>query len=202
VEMDPAVLLVCGYLRVNGYFTLTEFEVVVRTRSGYRALTDLDVIAVRLPTSPDPPGRSGRRVAAGILTSIDPELAVAEDRIDVRFVEVKQGEARFNPGMRDREVLEAGLRRVGGDLGAPRGEIATRLARHGGFASERARVRLMAIGSRAGPHRGHVLTHGHVLRFVEGHVAANLDALNAMEVGDPVVAFLELVRKARGGLPA
>lgn len=93
MRADPAVALVCAYLRVNGYFTLTEFEVSVATRHGYRALTDLDIIAVRLATivpSGDTPERE-RRVESGIIATIDPVLDIDESRIDALFVEVKQG---------------------------------------------------------------------------------------------------------------
>ena len=48
--MDNAVALVQAYLRLNGYFTVSEYPVVA-TRSGgeYRTATDLDVLAFRFP---------------------------------------------------------------------------------------------------------------------------------------------------------
>ena len=50
--MDSAVALVQAYLRVNGYFTVTEYPVIASGKGGtYRTATDLDVLAVRFPHS-------------------------------------------------------------------------------------------------------------------------------------------------------
>jgi hypothetical protein len=196
---DPAVALVCAYLRINGYFTLSEFAVGVRTQQDLQALTDLDVIAVRLPTAAV--DASLGEIESGLLTEIDPGLEVAEDRIDVLFVEVKQGEVQFNPGMRQPATLHAGLQRVGGWLGAPAGAIAQALITSGRFESTQAQVRLMAVGSHGHVGRGTSLTHAHLLDFVERHVQKYAAVLHAMQGGDPVVAFLELVEKARGHIP-
>jgi hypothetical protein len=129
---DPAVGVACAYLRINGYFTLTEFDVHERTADGYRAVTDIDIIAVRLPSGPGTSRYAGRRpkVEAGIITSLDPAFDVAERLADIVFAEVKQGEARFNPGLHTPAALHAGLRRVGGDLGAPIDEVVDALLDH------------------------------------------------------------------------
>src|SRR5262245_18598254 len=48
--MDPAVGMVESYLRVNGYFTVTEYPIVEASKYGeYRTATDLDVLAFRFP---------------------------------------------------------------------------------------------------------------------------------------------------------
>ena len=48
--MDTAVSLVQEYLHVNGYFTVVEHPVLERLRAGQvRTVTDLDVLAYRLP---------------------------------------------------------------------------------------------------------------------------------------------------------
>lgn len=44
--MDNAVSLVRAYLHVNGYFTVCEYPVLEAARRSYRAVTDLDVLAV------------------------------------------------------------------------------------------------------------------------------------------------------------
>ena len=50
--MDNAVALVQAYLRVNGYFTVSEFPVIeLRRREGYQTATDLDILAFRFPGS-------------------------------------------------------------------------------------------------------------------------------------------------------
>ena len=200
---DPAVALVCAYLRVNGYFTLTEFEVSVATRHGYRSLTDLDIIAVRLPTTV-PSGNTSERepcVESGIIATIDPVLDIDESRIDALFVEVKQGHAEFNPALRNPLVLEAGLRRIGGDLGAPVAAAAAYLAKRGGYRGGELQVRLLAVGSHGTVRHGTTLTHDHLLGFIDHHVVENADALKVTAIGDPVVGFVELVHKAGMTLP-
>ena len=48
--MDTAVALVQAYLHVNGYFTVVEHPVLESLRAGQvRTVTDLDVLAYRLP---------------------------------------------------------------------------------------------------------------------------------------------------------
>ena len=100
-------------------FTLTEFEVTLQKGEEVTAVTDLDVIAVRLPSNRERPVHpSDVQVRSDIIATVDPALHVAEDRLDVLIVEVKQGHVEFNPGMFRPATLHAGLRRVGGDLGA------------------------------------------------------------------------------------
>jgi hypothetical protein len=196
---DPAVALVSAYLRINGYFTLSGFAVDVRTAEELRALTDLDVIAVRLPSAAT--DMSLGDIESGLLTELDPALGIADDRIDVLFVEVKQGEIEFNPGMRRPGTLHAGLQRVGGRLGATAGAIVEQLVATGRFESVEAQVRLMAVGSHGHVGRGMSLTHAHLLDFVERHVTTNAATLRSMQLGDPIIAFLELIEKAKGHIP-
>jgi hypothetical protein len=47
--VDNAVALVQAYLRVNGYFTVAEYPVMEAMRTGYRTLTDIDILGVRFP---------------------------------------------------------------------------------------------------------------------------------------------------------
>lgn len=195
---DPAVEVVCSYLRINGYFTLTEFDVHQLAADGYRAVTDVDVIAVRLP-SVDSPGRyEGERphVESGIITSVDPDLSIAEDRLDVIFGEVKQGEARFNPGLHTPAALHAALRRVGGHFGDELDRIVDRLLDHAEFRNDTVRIRLVGFGSYGRVEEGTTISLGHTLGFIRTHVMRYGDVLKAMSVSDPIVAFLELAAKA------
>ncbi|MFW2340639.1 MAG: hypothetical protein ACN4GK_11355, partial [Acidimicrobiia bacterium] len=48
--MDVAVNLVESYLRLNGYLTLSEFEIQKKGSDGsYRTLTDVDIVGLRFP---------------------------------------------------------------------------------------------------------------------------------------------------------
>ena len=59
--MDDAVGLVQVYLRLNGYFTVTEYPVIEALGSrDYRTATDLDILAVRFAGAGRPYVISGR----------------------------------------------------------------------------------------------------------------------------------------------
>lgn len=49
---DPASELVVAYLRVNGYFILTDLEPHVLEDGSYRTSTDVDIVAVPHPALP------------------------------------------------------------------------------------------------------------------------------------------------------
>lgn len=56
--MDHSVALVQAYLRMNGYFAVTEYPVLKAVANGgYRSATDLDALAFRFP-------RAGRLIPA------------------------------------------------------------------------------------------------------------------------------------------
>ena len=110
--MDIAVNLVESYLRLNGYLTLSEFEIQARNERGiFESVTDVDIMAIRFPGDvfvSDP--HDG--VEARMLAIEDPALLLEPDQIDVIIGEVKQGNAQFNPGLRRHLVLHSMLRRV------------------------------------------------------------------------------------------
>jgi hypothetical protein len=97
---DPAVAIVQSYLRVNGYFTVTEHPIVEAAKGGgHRTVTDLDVLAFRFPGA----GRSlvtGRPESdpAAHRYAPDPGLGIEGAEADMLIGEVKQGRAVLNRG--------------------------------------------------------------------------------------------------------
>ncbi len=88
------------YLRLNGYFTIPNF--VAHGRPG--ALTDVDVLAVRLPYSSE-----SRFID-------DPALEIPKEGIDIIFAEAKRGEIHALNGPWDdprRGAINYVLQRVG-----------------------------------------------------------------------------------------
>ena len=81
--MDPAVGMVESYLRVNGYFTVTEYPSVEAPKYGeYRTATDLDVLAFRFPGAGRlVPFQVGKQQATQVLTHSRPTHNLAEFRI-------------------------------------------------------------------------------------------------------------------------
>lgn len=90
--MDTAVSLVQAYLHVNGYFTVVEHPVLESLRAGQvRTVTDLDVLAYRLPGA----GHDliHRRSGTGpqrLSSDVDPALGAPTGRADMIVGEVKK----------------------------------------------------------------------------------------------------------------
>ena len=205
--MDTAVGLVEAYLRVNGYFTVTEYPVVEATRNEcYRTATDLDVLAFRFPGAGRLlPFQAGRATGGGGAGSFapDPRLGGMSDEADMLIGEVKEGRAELNAAARDPVVLRAVLSRFGCCTPDHVPGVVEALLRHG-----RARthcghlVRLVAFGSLPpSPNTGkyEVISLGHVHDFLEAYVREHWDVLCHAQFKDPAFGFEIMLEKARRG---
>ncbi|MEE9299341.1 MAG: hypothetical protein V3V29_09935 [Acidimicrobiia bacterium] len=197
--MDIAVNLVESYLRLNGYLTLSEFEVQARREDGgFDTITDIDIMAIRFPGdvyAGDPHDEADTR----LLLLDDPVLQLREGQIDIIIGEVKQGEAEFNPGIRRHKVLHSILRRVEWlfDMGIDRivddlgdRQVCEVPARGGGTV----RVRLVAFG-RADESNLHTITHTHMVETLLGFFSGLDDAFRPVQFRDPAPAMLSLLLK-------
>src|SRR3972149_3886020 len=84
-SVNTAVGLVGNYLRLNGYFTVTEYQVqhpVPGQPGKYETATDLDILAIRLPWAAETvlrhPARPGESRCEVLLVD-DPHVGVALD---------------------------------------------------------------------------------------------------------------------------
>jgi len=205
--VDPAVGLVESYLRLNGYFTVTEFQVQHPSGGGrYETATDLDVLAVRLPHAADtvlrhPQGRGEERCE--ILLAEDPALELQANIPDVLIGEVKEGAAQLNRRLTSPEVLHAALRRSGCCPEGHTAAAAAALAATGEFRLSAAhgvpcRVRLASFC-------GHVeeppvpavliITLGHILEFIMGRLREYRPILRSAQFTDPTLILLKLLDK-------
>lgn len=127
--MDIAVDLVETYLRLNGYLTMTEFEIQRLGENGlYETVTDVDIVGFRVPGDMD---AADDHEDCRMLQISDPALELRPNVIDVILGEVKQGDAQFNPGITRHEVLHSVLRRLGWAYGVPIGGVVEDLQEHG-----------------------------------------------------------------------
>lgn len=197
--MDIAVSLVESYLRMTGYFTLSEFEVQARRPGGgFDTITDIDIMGIRFPGpvyAGDPHGGDD----AHLLLLDDPALLLEEGQIDVIIGEVKQGEAQFNPGITRHKVLhsmlrrvewlfEASLGRIVDDLGSQQVCIAP--ARGGGTI----RVRLVAFG-RAAETDMHTITLTHMVDTLMAFFSEKDGAFTPVQFREAAPAMLSLLHK-------
>jgi hypothetical protein len=199
--MDIAVNLVESYLRLNGYLTLSEFEVQKRGPEGtYETLTDVDIVGLRFPgeiyatdVHEEPEAR--------LLLIEDEALMLIPDCVDVIVGEVKQGEAVFNPTLKRHEVLHTVLRRFEWIYGDPLGEVVADLQADGlsvipsrGGRGGTIRTRLMAFG-RSQTSNLHTISLTHIfermIRFMEDFD----EVLRPAQFKDPAPALLRLLAK-------
>jgi hypothetical protein len=200
--VDNAVALVESYLRVNGYFTVTEFPVVEATvDTGYREAADLDLLAFRFPGA----GRlilGASNDAPDYLAdpAIDPELGIDVTEADMIVGEVKEGLAEFNRAGRRPSVIAAGLARFGCCSSSDASLTADRLVQKGeALTAGGHRVRLVAFGGAVGEqHRPYLtISLGHVVRFLETYLEDHWEVLRHTQSKDPVLGFLMALAKAR-----
>ncbi len=207
--LNTAVGLVETYLRLNGYFTVTEYQVqhpVPGQPGRYETATDLDILAIRLPWAAEtvlrhPQGPGEERCE--VLLASDPALDLIPDLTDVLIGEVKEGAAAFNRPLRTPEVLYAALRRVGCCPEEHIAEAALALLNYGQFRLQHrpglaCRIRLASFAGRVDPaHRpdGLAITLGHMLRFIQQRLIAYRPVLRSAHFGDPLLNLLKLMEK-------
>ena len=203
--MDTAVGLVETYLRVNGYFTVTEFPVIESLHDGeYRTVTDLDVLAVRFPGAGRlVPNQSGRKPETRILAP-DPKLGSPADRADMIIGEVKEGRAELNKAARDPLVLRTVLTRFG-CCAPPHVPDVVRMLLQKGHAQTHSghHVRLVAFGSTvvdSGSPRYAAISLGHITEFLHEYIQQYWHILHNADFKDPAFGFLVMLEKARQGL--
>jgi hypothetical protein len=205
--MDTAVGLVEAYLRVNGYFTVTEYPVVEARKYGdYRTATDLDVLAFRFPGAGRlMPFQAGKTASDTGIPAFapDPHLGGVSDQADMLIGEVKEGRAELNSATRDPVVLRAVLSRFGCCSPEHVPGVVQALLQNG-----RARthcghlVRLVAFGSLPPTANGRkyaAISLGHVHEFLEAYIREHWDVLCHAQFKDPAFGFEMMLEKARRG---
>ena len=212
--MNTAVGLVETYLRLNGYFTATEYQVqhpVPGQPGKYETATDLDILAIRLPWAAETvlrhPARPGE-LRCEVLLANDPALAPAPDLPDVLIGEVKEGAAELNRRLKTPDVLHAALRRIGccpeehiADAAAAllqRGEVILQPPR-----GAACRVRLASFCGYVDEERAPgvlTITLGHMVRFIQDRLTAYRPVLRSAQFGDPLLNLLKLMEKLEIGL--
>ena len=197
--MDHAVALVQAYLHINGYFTVTEYQVLeALSEGGYKTATDIDLLALRLPHAGGPRPIRDEEIDEGF--EPDRVLETQDKRPDLLIIEVKEGRAELNPGARSREVLDAVLRRWGFCPEAHLSKAIDQLRRKGSAdIPSGPRIRLLAFGSVVDPKkvRGFkAISLGHVISYLRGYIEEHWDLLRHAQVKQPALGLLALLEQA------
>lgn len=207
VYMDDAVGLVQTYLRVNGYFTVSEYPIVATDGQGRcRSATDIDILAFRLPGAGIllPTGTYGGGDGKEVFAP-DQELECTPNHPEMLIGEVKEGKAELNAAAQDPEVLQAALLRFGCCDRSHVPEVVRQLLQRGQAITPCGhKVRLVAFGTVAPsiPRPKYVMSLGQVERFLRNYIQSHWDVLHHVQFKDPVFGFLVMLEKAeRGKLP-
>ncbi|MDH3428227.1 MAG: hypothetical protein OEM23_07315, partial [Gemmatimonadota bacterium] len=192
--MDIAVNLVENYLRLNGYLTLSEFEVQQRNKRGaWETVTDIDIVAIRFP-GPLFAGDAHRDDDCRFLLIEDDGLLLEDGRIDVIIGEVKQGEAVFNPGLKSHAALHTILQRFQSLYESALGDVIHDL-QIGGVSHADAsgggsiRTRLVAFGRSPGLD-ANTISLSHMIETVYGYMRRNGEMLQGAQFKEPAPALL------------
>lgn len=195
--MDDAVGLVQVYLRLNGYFTVTEYPVLEALGHGqHRVATDLDVLAVRFAGAGRPfsMGRARERSFTP-----DPRLGPSDEAVDMIIGEVKEGKATLNEGAANADVLRGALLRFGCCTADDIPDVVRDLLRRGATRTRCGhRVRLVAFGSYAAPDARHqTILLGDLLDFLQEYMRTNWALVRCAQFKDPAFNLLTVIEKAR-----
>ena len=197
--MDIGVNLVESYLRLTGYLTLSEFEVQRRADDGqFVTITDVDIVGLRTPGDVYV-GDPHKKDDCGLLLISDPELQLEPDCVDVIIGEVKQGQAVFNPGLKDHRVLHSVLQRIAWLYVGELNDVVTGLQQKGVHYAEargggKIRTRLVAFG-RSEETTLNTISHTHIVDTMMGFFSDFDDAFRPVQFKDPAPALLRLLQK-------
>lgn len=205
--MDNAVSLVQAYLRLNGYFTVSEYPVIaVGGRAGYRTATDLDMLAVRFPNAGQlvpARDRGGERDEDHI--AVDEALGADGEHADMILGEVKEGRALLNDAATDPGVLRAVLVAFGCCPREQAARLADAIVRDGSALlpnGHRIRVVVFASLTEGGDRaRYRTVSLRHVVEFLRAYVRDHWEVLRHWDSKDPAFGFLITLAKAERGTP-
>jgi hypothetical protein len=198
--MDNAVALVNSYLRLNGYFTVTEYPIMATARGGPpRTVTDIDVLAFRFPSAGIRPA-NGRSALPLSGHQTDPALEVPASGADMLVGEVKEGRAVLNAGATNPFVLKEALVRFGCCDPEEAGQVVENLIRSGSSPLKSGhRIRMVAFGAtRDDVAVGNYtrISLGNVLGFLKNHISDHWEVLRHADTKDPAFGFLMTLEKA------
>ena len=200
--MDMGVALVQAYLRVHGYFTVSEYPILEAMRHGeHRIATDIDILAVRFPHACQLVPQQGRNDSWDVdLETPDNALGLDPKHVDMIIGEVKVGAAELNRAATDPAVVRATLMRFGCCEREDTARVVEALLRDGHTVNPAGhRIRLLAFGSmppeRSRP-RYRVVLLRDVLGFLRRYLRTHWDVLHHADFKDPAFSFLMMLEKA------
>ncbi len=193
--MDHALAFVQAYLHVNGFFTVSEYPVLEEARGGFREVTDIDLLAVRMGYAGKVLPRGGRPM--GPKMEVDPVLGCPYGQTEFLVVEVKEGTGDMNRAMLRPAVLFEAMRRFGMCDREHLRRASLELAETGEAQLPGGRVRLLSFASRPPDKGDHdFIPLDHVVRFLQQYLRAHWAVNRTTRFRDQGLGVLALLEKA------
>lgn len=198
--MDTAVALIKTYLQANGFFTITEYPILESIGPLTRNVTDVDVLALRLPGAG---GLDSHSATTGLRIEPDPQLQLSDTNIEVIIGEVKEGAAELNRAARDPAVVAAVFRRLGAIAPDIEAKLVEDLVKTGS-AMHPAGIRLRQVVFATKPPTRHNVSYlwidiGEVTEWMRRQIREHWNEIKTVQSKDPALGFLILFEKARRG---
>jgi hypothetical protein len=196
--VDHAVALVQAYLHINGYFTVTEYQVLeALSEGGYKTATDIDLLALRLPHAGGP--RPIRDEETDKEFEPDPALETQDKRPDLLIIEVKEGRAELNPEAQPRgsrcRPTSMGLLSGGASLESDRSAAEEGKCRHPiGPENPHTRLRFRHRPEEGPGFQGDLAWPRH--SYLRGYIEEHWDLLRHAQVKQPALGLLALLEQA------
>lgn len=195
-----------AYLRLNGFFTVTEYPIIGQGRHGAYSLTDVDVLGVRFPNAQHWISGKGHR---GYGLENDPTLDIEPHCIQMIIGEVKEGKSKLNANAYTPAVVETVIRRFGCCDEEPR-DVALRVIEHGSaethVGDQQCRIRMMVFGgggTEATVSNYDAIGLRHIVGYLNDFVHRHSDVLLSAQIKDESFDLMALLVKlgVRIGIP-
>jgi hypothetical protein len=190
--------LVQAYLRLNGFFTVTEYPIIGQGRHGAYSLTDVDVLGVRFPNAQHWISSRGHK---GYGLENDRVLDIEPHCIQMVIGEVKEGKAKLNANAYTPPVIETVIRRFGCCDEEP-ADIAQRVVARGRadthVGQQQCRIRMIVFGGGSpdlSDTRYDVIGLRHIVGYMNDFVHRHSDVFLSAQIKDESFDLMALLVK-------
>lgn len=186
-----------AYLRLNGFFTVTEYPIIGQGRHGAYSLTDVDVLGVRFPNAQHWISSKGHK---GYGLENDPILDIEPHCIQMIIGEVKEGKSKLNANAYSPSVIETVIRRFGCCNEDPR-DVALLVIEQGRaethVGDQQCRIRMMVFGGgpEAAASNYDAIGLRHVVGYLNDFVYRHSDVFLSTQIKDESFDLMALLVK-------
>jgi len=200
--MDNAVTLVRAYLQLNGYFVVTEYPLVeMDEQKKMRTVTDIDILAFRF-------AHTGRMISSSESPQIEKQIHIPDEILipegnqpDMLIAEVKEGYAKENRNMFQKDALKSVLTRFGCCTPGEFNDLYDTFSNTGKAELPSGHfLRSVVFGSKAPAQKksfvSKFISLHHVINYLNRYIEKHWDYFRTANFRDPALSFLVTLKKA------